>query len=153
MILKSYTEFGIVASVIAVMNSVAVYVCGKLYDRRRAKKIFITSATIVSLSWVGRFLSATPLPAIGFSVVSRIFSPPWWMKIRRRELLVGEKTDSLVFGVFHEYIVTMSVILGWVVGYLILVVTKLQWQWLIIPAVFGIFVSVKKMKHEQEVDC
>ena len=151
LILKSYTEFGAVGSVMAVMNSIAIYICGKLYDRRRAKKVFTNSAIVVSLAWIGRFLSTTPFSAIGFTALSRLFSPPWWMKIRRRELFIGEKTDSLVFSVAHEYVVTFSVIFGWVVGYLILLLTKEQWSWLILPIITGIFVSVRKMKSEQEV--
>ncbi len=140
-ILGSYVKFGIVGSVVAIANSIAIYVFGKVYDKRRASKTFVDSSVVVSITWVFRFLSKTFVAAAVSDIFNRIFSPPWWMKIRRRELVAGEEVDSLVFAVAHEYLVTFGLLIGWGLGYIILVITNMGWIWLAIPAVLGTLAS------------
>ncbi len=131
MILKSYLVFGMVGSVVMIANSIIVYFVGKAYDKQVHKKYFVGSSVAVSLTWVARFLSTTPITVVLSDVLNRLFSPFWWMKIRRSELVAGEKTDSLVFGAAHEYMVSIGLILGIFVGYIVLVVGS--W-WLLISA-------------------
>ena len=110
LILKSYTVFGAIGSLVMILNSVAVYVSGKMYDKRPLEKVFPAFSLAVAISWVMRFLSKDIISVATSDAINRFFSPFWWMKIRRDELGIGEKYDSVVFSVAHEYIVTFSYI-------------------------------------------
>lgn len=110
LILKSYTTFGAIGSLVMILNSVAVYVSGKMYDKRPFERAFPAFSIAVAISWVMRFLSKDLISVTTSDAINRFFSPFWWMKIRRDELGIGEKYDSVVFSVAHEYIVTISYI-------------------------------------------
>ncbi|MGD8744286.1 MAG: MFS transporter, partial [Candidatus Woesebacteria bacterium] len=124
LVVKDYRLFGLIGSVVMMASSVAVYYTGKLYDKSSHRRLFWGSTVMVSASWLARFVSTTSISAGISDTVNRLFSPPWWMKVRRKELLAGEETDSLVFGAAHEYLSTAAVISGAVIGYLVLVVGK-----------------------------
>ena len=146
-ILKSYLVFGMVGSVVMIANSIIIYFVGKAYDKKAHKKYFIGSSVAVSLTWIARFLSTTPITAVLSDVLNRLFSPFWWMKIRRIELVAGEKTDSLVFGAAHEYMVSIGLILGIVVGYIVLVVGT-WWLLISVLAIFATAVGTWALKNE-----
>jgi MFS family permease len=129
--LGTYTKFGELGSLVFLINSFAVYLSAKLYDRKRGKNIFITSSLVVSLTWFARFLSNSPTNTVASDISHRLVSPFWWSKIRKSELMLGEKNDSLVFGAAHELVATMGIITALVLGYLALTQTQALWLWLI----------------------
>ena len=148
LVLGSYLKFGIVGSVVMFVNSIAVYLVGKIYDRKRASRLFRNASIVVSLTWVMRFLAKSPLWVSTSDVINRIASPPWWMKIKRQELLAGEKVDSLVFGAAHEYLVTLAFLIALPVGYAILIATNLSWPWLIPLAVLGTIIPTWLLRND-----
>jgi MFS family permease len=147
-LLKSYTSFGIVGSVVMIVNSFSVYLIGKAYDKRQLKATFETSSVLVSVTWAARFLSTTGGTAVVSELFNRIFSPLWWMKIRRQELVEGEKIDSLVFGVAHEYIVTFAYIFALILGYTILLAANGAWGWLALPTIIATLVTAIILKDD-----
>lgn len=140
-IIGSYKLFGIVGGFVMMVSSIAIYFAGKLYDKRSLKTVFWGSSVLVSITWIGRFLSSTPFVAVAADAFNRLFSPSWWMKIRRQELLAGEEVDSLVFGAAHEYLQSAGVVSGLFIGYLILLFSGGNWVWLTVPAVLGTLAS------------
>ena len=95
----------------------------------------VGSSIAVSVTWIGRFFSVTILGFIVSDVFNKLFSPLWWMKIRRQELVEGEKVDSLVFGAAHEYVVTAALLTMWLLCYVLMVLSNGNWGLLAIPAV------------------
>ena len=130
-ILGNYTTFGIITSAVMVLNSLAVYWGGKKYDKAANQGLFFSSGLVVSISWLMRFIATTPISAIAADSINHFSSPLWWMKIRRLELVTGEKQDGLVFAAAHELVVTAAYILALILGYIILTKTVLIWTWFI----------------------
>lgn len=151
LVLGDYAILGIVGSLVTIVNSIAIYLFGRTYDRGDRNKLFVISGALVSLSWVARFISVTPLGVSVSDMLNRSLSPAWWSKIRRYELIIGEKVDGLVFGAAHEIILTMGVISGLLIGFLILMLTK-QWIWLIIPSIAGTLLATRSVVHAKEKD-
>ncbi len=147
LILKSYFLFGMVGSVVMIANSVIVYLVGKAYDKRTLRKYFLGSSLAVSITWIARFMSSTPITVVLADILNRLFSPFWWMKIRRSELVAGEKTDSLVFGAAHEYMVSIGLILGIFVGYIVLIVGS-SWILISVLAVIATMIGTWVLKDE-----
>jgi len=135
-VLGNYTFFGFVGSIVMVANSVSVYHFGKIYDKKNDQKVFLYSGVLVVVTWFARFMSITPVGISISDAMNRVVSPAWWMKIRRYELVVGERVDSLVFGAAHEFVVTFGIVSGLIVGSLILIFTQ-QWMLLILPVFLG----------------
>ena len=148
LILGSYFTFGVVGSLVIFINSISVYIVGKIYDKRQAKSMFIRASFAVSVTWFMRFLAKSPFGAVSADVLNRVASPPIWMKIRRQELLAGEKIDSLVFGAAHEYLVTFAFISSLIIGFAILSISRGQWALLIIPAVVGTIIAAWVLRNE-----
>jgi hypothetical protein len=148
LIVGSYKVFGMVGSFVFLLNSLGIFIVGKAYDRKKNTGLFLGSSLIVAISWVGRFASTLAIPAIIFDSIARLSSPGWWMKIRRKELIAGEETDSLVFGAVHEYLTTLGYLGGLLTSYLILFVSNGNWAYLSIPAVIAISYSVNVLKKK-----
>lgn len=147
-VLGSYGLFGLAGSLVMIMNSVAVYVTGKMYDKHGHKKFYEASAFVVILTWIARFVSFTPLTVIVADIAHRIASPPFWMKIRRYELVRGEIYDSLVFAAAHEFLYTFGMLGGLVVGFCLLVLSSGNWIFMVIPAFVGTLAPVLLLKDE-----
>jgi len=148
-VLGDYAVLGIVGSLVAIVNSISVYLFGRAYDGGDRNKLFTTFGVLVSLSWFARFISTTPVGVSVSDVLNRSFSPAWWSKIRRYELIVGEKVDGLVFGAAHELILTMGMISGLISGFVILIITK-QWIWLTIPSVLGTLLATRTILQNEK---
>lgn len=146
LVLKNYAVFGAIGSLVMMTSSVMVYIAGFLYDRQPLRRIFPGAALAVGVMWVIRFLSRTPLTVGTADVLYRVISPAWWMKIRRNELAVGEEADHMTFAIAHELMITFGDLTGLVLGYWLLVMSHLNWYWLLLPTLGGIFMSVKVMK-------
>jgi hypothetical protein len=138
LIIRNYTVFGAVGSLVLVLSSLMVYLAGRVYDQRPLHRVFPATAGMMLLTWLLRFLTVTPVAAATADGISRFLSPLWWMKVRRQELLVGERNDSLTFGAAHELLVSAGLLVGLVTGYALLAVTNVTWIWLMVPAGVGI---------------
>lgn len=147
-VLGNYELFGFVGSLVMIMNSAAVYLTGKLYDKNGHRKFYETSAFVVVLTWIARFVSVTPLTVIIADVTHRVASPPFWMKIRRYELVKGEKHDSLVYGAAHEFLHTFGLLAGTTVGFCLLALSGGAWVLLVFPALIGTFAPTVLLKDE-----
>jgi len=148
LIVKSYSTFGAIASLVMLVNSVAVYWFGKQYDKRPFRRLFPVAGLLVIVTWVMRFLARTTLVAGVVDGLSRLVSPAWWMKIRRQELLVGEKSDSLVFAVAHEMVVSGGYLVSLGLGYSLLKISGGEWVWLSIPAILGVVISTWTLRKK-----
>ena len=105
-------------------------------------------AIATSIVWSMRFLSGTVVVAGGADVLARMMTPMWWMKIRRYELNMGEKISSVVFGMSHEFLVTLGLLFGLVVSYCLLSFSGGLWALLIAPVLFGVWGSAWVIKDE-----
>lgn len=141
LILGSYSLYGSIASGVMVVSGIAIYVSGKLYDRKQHKRLFISSSYGVGVTWIMRFLSKNSLSIVFSDSLNRLASPFWWMKIRRQSLLIGEKIDNLVFGASWEYLVTIGYLVGFLSGYILLLISGGEWKFLLIPALLGVIVT------------
>ncbi len=131
----SFAKFGMIGSGVMVANSLAVYVAGKVYDKRKLERVYPVFTGLVVVSNVLRYASKSMVMGIGSDGLNRLTSPFWWMKIRRNALVDGENYEPMVFAVAWEWAVCLGYITSLIVGYLILVFSGGQWQWLIVPAV------------------
>lgn len=148
LIIGNYQTLGILWSSVMVLNSLALFLIGKVYDKKSGKGIFIFSSILVSLSWIGRFFSKGLIDLFLSDSVNRLSSPLWWMKIRRRELVAGETINSLVFGAAHEIIASVGFLLSLLVGYIILRFSGNTWTLLIIPVLIGTILPTISLRNE-----
>jgi MFS family permease len=143
LVLGSHIRFGLVGSLVMMVNSLAVYLMGKVYDRRPLRRGYPLGAAMVMISWWWRFVSPTPMMVVGADGFNRLVSPLWWMKIRRQALIVGEKVDSLVFAAAWEFLVTGGYLAGLILGFELLIISGGQWLWLAAPAALGVWASAR----------
>ncbi len=147
-VLGGYVILGVVGSIVMIANSIAIFLMGKVYDKGANKKLFLTSGVVMSATWVARFLSTTPFSVAISDVANRFVSPLWWMKIKRQEFLRGERADSVVFGVAHEYSISVGYIAGAALGAVVVFLGAAGWVWLSIPAVFASLYATFLMRNE-----
>ncbi|MFC1600548.1 MFS transporter [Patescibacteria group bacterium] len=141
LILGSYSLFGSIASGVMIISSLAIYLSGKMYDKKQHKGLFVFSSYGVGITWIMRFMSKNSLGVIFSDSLNRLSSPFWWMKVRRQSLLIGEKIDNLVFGASWEYLVTVGYLVGFLSGYVLLLASDGEWKLLLIPAILGVIVT------------
>ena len=145
----SFAKFGMIGSGVMVANSLAVYVSGKVYDKRKLRKIYPAFTGLVVVSNVLRYSSKTMVMGVGSDAANRLVSPFWWMKIRRNSLVDGENYEPMVFGVAWEWAVCWGYITSLIVGYLILVMSGGQWQWLMVPAVLANVIAAVGVRKDE----
>jgi len=145
--IRDYKTLGIVVSAIMVFNGLAVLAAGKIYDKKKYKCVFLVSSMVVAFGWIIRLLTALPLTVVG-DFISRVASPVWWMKIRRKELIAGEKVDSLVFGAAHELTVSFGYIIALGLSASLLIVSNANWSLVLIFVLVCIGVSTYTIKDE-----
>lgn len=146
LIIGGYERFGIVNGGVMLISSLVVYGSGKIYDKRPLKRGQWLATSLVSLSYVMRFMAGNSLMAVGADGFNRLVSPFWWMRIRRRVLMAGEKVKAMVFGVAWEWAVSVGYIVSLVAGFLLLWLSGGEWKWLIIPAVIGVVWGSKNVE-------
>lgn len=151
LIIGAYSLFGVILAIIGVFNMISVYFSGRMYDKRKSSKIFNLSVIVVCVSSVFMFMSNLLWVVVGANFVKKLIAPLWWMKIRRLELLEGERHDHLVFAVGHEIVWSAGLIFVLVWSGVLLAVSGLNFQTLIIPAVFttiaaSVFAKIKDDK-------
>lgn len=149
LVFKNYATFGAVGSIVMIVSSAMVYFSGYIYDKQPLRRVFPGASAAIGVMWVVRFLSRTPLTAGAADVLYRLISPIWWMKIRREELVVGERVDRMNFAIAHELMVTLGALSGLVIGYSLLVIGNLNWYLLLLPALAGLFVSSWEMRDRK----
>ncbi|MEA3355166.1 MAG: MFS transporter [Patescibacteria group bacterium] len=147
LILGSHIKFGIIASLVMIINSVAVYSSGKIYDKRPLKRGYLMATGLVSISYVLRFLSLNLACVVGADSLNRLVSPFWWMKIRRKALIAGEKVGAMVFAAAWEWLVTAGYLGGLLIGFVILKLSDGQWLWLAVPAIVGVVMGAKHVEN------
>lgn len=148
LVVKSYAMVGAIGSVTAIASAGMVYAAGKIYDRRPLRRVYPAAALVVSVSWVLRFLSASGLTAAVSDVIHRLVAPFWSMKIRRAELVAGERIPGISFGVAHELVVSAAALVGLLFGYAILLATD-NWFWLVVPSAGAVLLSSWLIKGEK----
>ena len=131
----SFAKFGMIGSGVMITNSLAVFVAGRLYDKRKFRRGYPVFTGLVAVSNIMRYSSNSLGLGIASDGLNRISSPFWWMKIRRNALVDGENYSPMVFAAAWEWSVCLGYLLSLVVGFLILVFSNGEWQWLIVPAV------------------
>ncbi|MBU1085614.1 MAG: MFS transporter [Candidatus Beckwithbacteria bacterium] len=137
LIAGSFAKFGMIGSGVMVANSVAVYFAGRLYDRRKLRKVYPVFTAVVAVSNAMRYSSNTLGMGIASDSLNRVASPFWWMKIRRNSLVDGENYEPMVFAAAWEWSACFGYLASLMVGYLILMFSNGQWQWLMVPAVIA----------------
>lgn len=95
-----------------------------------------------------RFLATSLIGVAAADSLGRFTTPMWWMKIRTYELEVGEKMNSVVFGLSHEFLVSLGFLAGMLMSYFLLVNTLLYWPLLIGVILFGVFASAYVVRNE-----
>jgi len=148
----SHIRFGLIGSLVMVVNSLAVFLTGKMYDKRPLRRGFPLAAGMVIVSNVLRYTAGSFVWAGLADGLHRLVSPFWWMKIRRYSLGIGEKANSLVFAAGWELIVTGGYLAGLVVGFGLLALSGGEWLWLILPTTLGAVLSVKSLRKEDIYD-
>lgn len=141
----SHIRFGLIGSLVMVVNSLAVFLTGRVYDKRPLRKGFILAAGMVIVSNVLRYTATSFVWAGLADGLGRLVSPFWWMKIYRYALGIGEKVDSVVFAAGWELIVSGGYLAGLVVGFGLLVLSGGKWLWLILPSLIGVGFSVRAL--------
>lgn len=145
----SFAKFGMIGSGVMVANSLAVYVTGKIYDKRKLRRVYPVFTGLVAVSNVLRYSSKTMMMGVGSDAMNRMMSPFWWMKIRRNALVDGENYSPMVFAVAWEWAVCWGYITSLIVGYLILVMSGGQWQWLMVPAVVANVIAAVGVRKDE----
>jgi len=134
--LQNYSLFGVVFSLLGITNIIVAFISGRIYDKKRANVIFSLGTILTCISWIPMFgKQIGGVIAGGF--VKKTIAPLWWMKIRRRELLNGEKHDHLVFAVGHEIIWCLGMVISLVWAGTILILSNMNFQLLVIPALLS----------------
>ena len=146
-LIGSYSNFGLVNGAVMLISSLAVFYAGKIYDKRPLRRGRWLATGLVSVSDLLRFVAPSGLMAIGADSFNRLVSPFWWMKIRRRSLLAGEKVKAMVFAVAWEWAVSTGYLASLVVGYCLLRFSNGQWPWLVVPAIIGIVWGSKNVEE------
>jgi len=141
LVVGSHIKFGLVGSLVMVVNSGAAYMAGKTYDKRPLRRVFPLAGFLVATTDVLRYMSHTMFLAAGVDSVNRMASPFWWMKIRRSALVAGEKIKAVMFAVVWEWMVTGGFLVGLVLGYVILKISGGNWIWLGVPSVIGVLMA------------
>jgi len=147
LLLDSHLTFGLVGGLVMVVNSMAVYGAGKIYDKRPLRRGQLWMTGLVILSDIGRFFAPNIGVAVGADSMNRSVSPWWWMKIRRRALVAGEKLKTLEFAAIWEWSVTTGYLTGLVAGYGVLKLSGGDWRFLIIPAAVGAVMASWCARH------
>lgn len=148
LVVGSYAVVGAIGSVTAIASAVMVYVAGRIYDRRPLRRVYPAASLVVGVSWILRFLSTSAITAGVSDVIHRLVSPLWSMKIRRAELVAGERIPGISFGVAHELVVSAAALTGLLFGYGILLATG-NWFWLVIPSAGAVLLSAWLMKDSR----
>lgn len=148
LILKSYAVLGAVSSGVMIASGVSVYAMGKVYDKRPLHKLFPIVSLLVSVTWGMRFLAQSVSTIVTADMLGRLLNPLWWMKIRRFELRFGERINSMVFGVAHELVTSVGIILGLFVGVILVLFSGGQWGWLLLPGIVGVLFSAWAAKDK-----
>jgi len=146
LVVGSHIRFGIIASLVMVVNSAATYMAGKTYDKRPLRRAFPLAGFLVATTDVLRYMSHTMFLAAGVDSINRIASPFWWMKIRRSALVAGEKVKAVVFAAVWEWIVTGGYMVGLLMGYMVLKISGGDWIWLGVPSVIGVLMATLAKK-------
>lgn len=149
LIIGSFVKFGAVGSGVMIANGLAVYLAGKIYDKRKLRRVYPFFTGMVVVSNIMRYLSKTIGMGIASDSLNRVASPFWWMKIRRNSILDGEKYDPMVFAAAWEWAVCLGYLISLALGYFILVISQGQWQWLIVPAVIANIVAAVGVRKDE----
>ena len=144
----SHMSFGVIVSLVMMVNSLAVYGTGKLYDRRRLRRAYPVIGGLVALSFGLRFMTTTPVLVGMADGFHRLVSPFWWMKIRRNALMAGEKVKAMVFAASWEWAVTLGYLVSLGVGWLVMWLSGGQWLWLTLPAAIAVGMASKGMREK-----
>lgn len=151
LVVGSHMTFGIIGSIVMVLNSLAVYGTGKLYDKRRLRQVYPLASAMVVVSFGLRFLASTTGLAGVADGLNRLVSPFWWMKIRRNALMIGEKVKAMVFAAAWEWVVTAGYLTALTGGFLLLRWSGGQWLWLLVPVTVSVFLAMRgEQKNEQK---
>ena len=148
-IVGSFSKFGMIGSGVMLLNSLAVFLSGKLYDKRKLRRGYPLFTGMVAVSNMIRYSSKTIGMGITADSLNRLASPFWWMKIRRNAILDGENYEPMVFATAWEWSACVGYILALIVGYLILLLTNGQWQWLMVPAVVANIVAAVGVRKDE----
>lgn len=146
LILKSHISFGVIGSLVMVINSIAVYTAGKTYDQRPLRRGFRLTAGLVIFSYFLRFFSFDLISAVSADSFNRLASPWWWMKIRRKALIAGEKMEAMVFAAGWEWAVTLGYLVSLLAGGLILWLSRGAWEWLAVLAGLAVYKASRSME-------
>lgn len=145
----SFAKFGVIGSMVMLANGAAVFVAGKIYDKRKLRRGYSFFAVMVALSNVLRYSSKSLLRGVLSDGFNRLVSPFWWMKIRRNSLMDGERCEPMVFAVAWEWSACLGYLSALVVGYLILVFSGGRWELLMIPAVVANVISAVGVRKDE----
>ena len=150
LVVGSHIKFGAIASIVMIFNSLAVYVSGKIYDKRPLRRGYPMATGVVMVSYILRFSAFSLLMVGAADSLNRIASPFWWMKIRRRALLIGEKVRVTVFAATWEWAVTAGYLVSLIIGFFILRLTGGKWIWLAAPAIIGVLMSAILVRKNEK---
>ena len=143
----SHIMFGLVGSLVMIINSLATYLTGKTYDRRPLRRGFWLAAGLVVVSNIWRYTAGSFIWAVGADGLNRLVNPFWWMKIRRYALGVGERVNSLVFAAGWELVVCGGYLVGLMAGGVLLITSGVRWWTLILLTTVGTVMSVTSLKR------
>lgn len=143
---KSHMTFGVIVSLVMMLNSLAVYGAGKVYDRRRLRRVYPVASVMLVGSFALRFMAGTVWGIGAADGLSRLVSPFWWMKIRRNALITGEKVKAMVFAVSWEWAVTAGYLVALLVGFGLLWWSGGEWLWLVVPVGVSVWLGAKGVK-------
>jgi|GEM_PF-3172133 MFS family permease len=149
LIVGSFVKFGAIGSGVMIANGLAVYLSGKLYDKRKLVRAYPIFTGLVVVSNVMRYFSKTLVMGVASDSLNRVTSPFWWMKIRRNSILDGEKYEPIVFAVAWEWAVCLGYLVSLALGYLILSMSQGHWPWLIVPAVIANIVAAVGVRKDE----
>lgn len=147
LILKSYTTVGVLGSAVVLTESFIIILAGRIYDKRPLHRLYPLLAASVAATWVVRFLAAVPVTVFASDILHRTVSPLWWMKIRRSALAAGETANHLAFGLSWEWLLTAGYLAGLIISYFLLLISDLNWFFLVIPAVGGVVAATIFLKE------
>lgn len=147
-VVGQYSLLGAFSSVAMLFSSITVFEVGKTYDKRALKRGFPIASLVVGVTWVLRFMAQLPSTVLVADTLGRVFSPLWWMKIRRFELAFGERINTLVFSVAHELLWSLGIVSAVVLGGGVILVSGGTWAWMLVPAMGAVFVSAWAAKDK-----
>lgn len=132
---------GYLFSLVLFFSLILTYVTGWIIDRKKGKRVFLTSGVIVSINWVLRFFAKGIWDLVGVEMVGRlagsVYSACYDSFLCKR----SKGRSVFPFHIYKEFILSLSAIILWSCAF-VLFLLPFEWTSIFLLGAVGVILSL-----------